>query len=87
VISADDAAEPTGAITAGNASWWRRMFPSFAWLRDYDRKGLRLDIAAGVTLAAYLLPGLGDASLANLPPEFLTRDTTKALLLRVIRLI
>ena len=50
-------------------------------------KGASLDIAAGVTLAAYLLPGLGDASLANLPPEFLTRDTTKPLLLRVIRLI
>ena len=63
------------------------MCPSFAWLRDHDRKGLRLDIAAGVTLAAYLLPGLGDASLANLPPEFLTRDTTKALLSRFIRLI
>src|SRR4029077_6665130 len=87
VISADDAAEPTGPITAENAPWWRRMFPSFAWLRDYDRKGLRLDIAAGVTLAAYLLPGLGDASLANLPPEFLNRDTTKALLSRFIRLI
>ena len=28
------------------------------------------DLAAGITLAAYLLPaGLGDASLANLPPE------------------
>src|SRR2546423_5578620 len=24
VISADDAAEPTVAITAGNAPWWRR---------------------------------------------------------------
>jgi high affinity sulfate transporter 1 len=31
---------------------------------------LRGDVIAGVTLAAYLLPaGLGDASLANLPPE------------------
>src|SRR5207244_9281240 len=30
----------------------------------------RLDFAAGITLAAYLLPAaLGDASLANLPPE------------------
>src|SRR5205814_10629346 len=26
-------AEPTVAITAGNAPWWRRMFPSFACLR------------------------------------------------------
>ncbi len=40
------------------------------WLRTYDRGWLRGDIVAGITLAAYLLPaGLGDASLANLPPE------------------
>ena len=40
------------------------------WLKRYERKWLRSDALAGVTLAAYLLPaGLGDASLANLPPE------------------
>jgi high affinity sulfate transporter 1 len=40
------------------------------WLRDYDRAWLRGDIVAAITLAAYLLPaGLGDASLANLPPQ------------------
>jgi sulfate permease, SulP family len=39
-------------------------------LRHYDRTWLRGDVIAGITLAAYLLPaGLGDASLANLPPE------------------
>src|SRR5438552_8898237 len=48
VISADDLAKPTVAITAGDTPWWRRIFPSFAWLRDYDRKWLRLDIAAGI---------------------------------------
>ena len=47
-----------------------RWLPALTWLRDYDRGWLRADIIAGVTLAAYLLPaGLGDASLANLPPE------------------
>jgi len=41
-----------------------------AWLPSYRRTWLRADVAAGVTLAAYLLPsGLGDASLAGLPPE------------------
>jgi sulfate permease, SulP family len=46
------------------------VFPSFVWLRHYERGWFRLDIAAGITLAAYLLPaGLADASLANLPPE------------------
>src|SRR5579862_2626955 len=44
--------------------------PALDWLRHYDRNWLRGDVVAGITLAAYLLPsGLGDASLANLPPE------------------
>src|SRR3981189_479522 len=44
--------------------------PVLGWLRRYDRNWLRGDVVAGITLAAYLLPaGLGDASLANLPPE------------------
>jgi high affinity sulfate transporter 1 len=45
-------------------------FAAIAWLRTYDKTWLRGDLVAGITLAAYLLPtGLGDASLANLPPE------------------
>lgn len=44
--------------------------PALTWLRSYDKSWLRGDAVAAVTLAAYLLPaGLGDASLANLPPE------------------
>lgn len=44
--------------------------PALQWLRSYQHAWLRGDVVAGVTLAAYLLPaGLGDASLANLPPE------------------
>ena len=44
--------------------------PAFTWLRAYDRSWLRSDVLASITLAAYLLPAaLGDASLANLPPE------------------
>jgi SulP family sulfate permease len=40
------------------------------WLRTYKPAWFRADLVAGVTLAAYLLPaGLGDASLANLPPQ------------------
>jgi MFS superfamily sulfate permease-like transporter len=47
-----------------------RWIPAFTWVRAYDRSWLRGDVLAGVTLAAYLLPAaLGDASLANLPPE------------------
>src|SRR5262245_29557759 len=47
-----------------------RWIPALGWLRAYDRSWLRGDVLAGVTLAAYLLPAaLGDASLANLPPQ------------------
>ena len=47
-----------------------RWIPASTWLRAYDRSWLRGDVLAGITLAAYLLPAaLGDASLANLPPE------------------
>src|SRR5512139_921953 len=48
----------------------RRGIPALNWLRTYDTSWLRGDLIAGLTLAAYLLPaGLGDASLANLPPQ------------------
>src|SRR5256714_10571358 len=51
-------------------TWWETAFPPVTWLRSYDRTWFRLDLLAGVTLAAYLLPAaLGDASLANLPPQ------------------
>jgi high affinity sulfate transporter 1 len=48
------------------AAW----IPAWTWLQSYRREWLRGDLIGGITLAAYLLPaGLGDASLANLPPE------------------
>ena len=51
-------------------SRWRGIVQAAQWLRGYPRGWLRADVAAGVTLAAYLLPaGLGDATLAGLPPE------------------
>src|SRR5262245_46019607 len=47
-----------------------RWLPAAGWLKAYDWHWLRGDVVAGVTLGAYLLPaGLGDASLANLPPQ------------------
>src|SRR4030095_8747838 len=51
-------------------TWWEKAFPAAEWLRSYHRAWFRLDLLAGITLAAYLLPAaLGDASLANLRPE------------------
>lgn len=47
-----------------------RWLSAAKWVPKIGRDALRADIMAGVTLAAYLLPaGIGDASLANLPPE------------------
>jgi high affinity sulfate transporter 1 len=57
-------------MTAPTGSWWKRIIPATSWLPEYKAEWFRFDLAAGITLAAYLLPaGLGDASLANLPPE------------------
>src|SRR2546429_3952109 len=51
-------------------SRWSGIVPALRWLRSYKPGWFRADLVAGITLAAYLLPaGLGDASLANLPPE------------------
>src|ERR1700704_1171922 len=51
-------------------SRWSGIVPAAHWLRTYKPAWFRADLIAGITLSAYLLPaGLGDASLANLPPE------------------
>jgi SulP family sulfate permease len=52
------------------SAWWKTAVPVTAWLRGYQRAWFRFDFVAGITLAAYLLPAaIGDASLANLPPQ------------------
>ena len=57
-------------MTPSNDTWWSKAMPAFTWLCSYRSNWFRLDLVAGVTLAAYLLPAtLGDASLANLPPQ------------------
>src|SRR5688572_12366730 len=49
---------------------WSGIVPAARWLRTYQPAWFRADLAAGLTLAAYLLPaGIGDASLAGLPPQ------------------
>jgi len=46
------------------------VIPAARWLRSYQPSWLTGDVLAGLTLAAYLVPSsLGDASLANLPPQ------------------
>ena len=59
-----------GRRGVGGSSRLAGWIPALAWLRTYETRWLRGDVVAGITLAAYLLPaGLGDASLANLPPQ------------------
>src|SRR5262244_2357112 len=49
---------------------WKSISPAASWLRRYQPEWFRFDIAAGITLAAYLLPAaLADASLAGLPVQ------------------
>jgi len=46
------------------------LVPALGWLRGYRRGWFRGDLVAGITLAAFLMPaGIGDASLAGLPPS------------------
>src|SRR5687768_16293557 len=61
-----NATSSKSARSHGRAS----RLPVPTWIRDYQRPWLRADLVAGVTLAAYHVPAaIGDASLANLPPE------------------
>lgn len=60
----------TGERTQTLFARLRSAVPALRWLPAYERGWLRSDAVAGLTLAAYLIPaGLGDASLARLPPE------------------
>ncbi|HRJ50658.1 MAG TPA: SulP family inorganic anion transporter, partial [Phycisphaerales bacterium] len=66
-----DSPPPSPATPAADGeSTGRSLLPVAGWLRGYGWTTLRFDVLAGITLAAYLIPaGIGDASLARLPPE------------------
>ncbi|HZN67742.1 MAG TPA: SulP family inorganic anion transporter [Tepidisphaeraceae bacterium] len=61
----------TDVAVPQSGSWRFAGFVSVPnWLSGYSRAWFRADAVAAVTLLAYLLPaGLGDASLAGLPPQ------------------
>ena len=60
----------SAAAPANSRLWLVRHLPALGWLRTYPPGGLRADIGAGIMLAAYLIPsGIGDATLAGLPPQ------------------
>ncbi|HZW00228.1 MAG TPA: SulP family inorganic anion transporter, partial [Candidatus Deferrimicrobium sp.] len=59
----------------------RRAWPIFAWLQGYQRSWLRLDVIAGLTVCAILVPeGMAYAELAGVPPEFAFYAAPAALL-------
>jgi len=54
----------------GRRGHWHHIFPGLHALVTHDARQWRYDLVAAITLAAYLVPaGMGDASLAGLPPE------------------
>ncbi|WP_281297733.1 SulP family inorganic anion transporter [Flavobacterium limnophilum] len=48
-----------------------KLFPPALWFKGYNKKTLKGDFTAGITLAAYGIPvSLAYATLAGLPPEY-----------------
>src|SRR5207342_2245469 len=53
------------AVLETNFAW----LPAYSWIRTHTRQSLRLDLIAGLSLAAFVIPeSLAYASLAQLPP-------------------
>ncbi|MDR7328964.1 SulP family inorganic anion transporter [Corynebacterium guangdongense] len=53
----------------GEKPRWERYFPGVATLRSYEKRWLRGDVLAGVTVSAYLVPQvMAYAVIAGLPP-------------------
>jgi high affinity sulfate transporter 1 len=51
-------------------SRWQRWVPAVGWFPSYDRRWLRGDLAAGVTITALAVPqALGYATIAGVPVE------------------
>jgi sulfate permease, SulP family len=47
-----------------------RLLPILGWLRSYDRRWLRGDLIAGMTVAALIVPkNLGYAEIAGIPVQ------------------
>ena len=64
------ARNPQPPAADGGAAGRFRFFPPAQWLASYQRKWLRADMLAGITLAAYAIPvSLAYATLAGLPPQ------------------
>jgi sulfate permease, SulP family len=61
-----------GVPGQGASSGWLgpRLVPILGWLRSYDRRWLRGDLIAGLTVAALIVPkNLGYAEIAGIPVQ------------------
>src|SRR5579862_2434293 len=57
----------TATQSAPDRGWWR-FVPMAGWIRSYERRWLRGDLIAGVTVAALIVPkNLGYAGIAGIP--------------------
>ena len=73
------------AISPNSSSRSIRLLPILSWLPGYDRRWLRLDIIAGITVVALLVPeGIAYAELAGMPPETMFYAAPVILLLYAI---
>ncbi|MFC2055104.1 SulP family inorganic anion transporter [Chloroflexota bacterium] len=61
----------TSSSTNIEPSGLSRLIPILHWARQYDRKWLRLDLIAGLTVAALVVPkSLGYAGIAGVPIQY-----------------
>jgi sulfate permease, SulP family len=74
-----------GAQQAAQRRGIASFLPILTWLPGYDRKWLRTDLIAGITITALLVPeGMAYAELAGMPPEVIFYAAPVALLLYAI---
>ena len=59
-----------GSISKSQSKSLARFFPILQWLPKYERSWLRLDLIAGLTVVALLIPeGMAYAQIAGMPPQ------------------
>jgi SulP family sulfate permease len=58
-------------FTGAGGLTWNRFFPFLGWAREINRKSLRADLVAGLTVALVLIPqSMAYAQLASLPAYY-----------------
>lgn len=67
-MASSDSSTRTAGDSSGTARGPARLVPILGWIRSYDRRWLRADLVAGLTVAALIVPkNLGYAGIAGIP--------------------